>query len=248
MIKTGKNAKLALILGFASIFVCFAMLLGSTYAWFTDNVSSGINTIVVGNLDVELEYSTDMETWITVNSDVSLFDTENTIWEPGHTEVVYLRVSNVGSLALKYLLGVDVSHEDIGYNVAGDEYKLSDHIMYGIKENVTEPYADTERATAISDVKNLETKLNLTYSKEFMLNPKTDTVTDCDVFALVVYMPEGVANEANHDGDNIPKIEFGISVLATQTEAEYDSFGNNYDEGATYPVINVDETDDTVEN
>ena len=51
------TTKRALFLSFASMFLCFAMLLGTTYAWFTDSVNSGVNTIVAGNLDVGLEYA-----------------------------------------------------------------------------------------------------------------------------------------------------------------------------------------------
>ena len=49
-----KVTKRALFLSFVSMFLCFTMLIGTTYAWFTDSVSSGMNTIVAGNLDVEL--------------------------------------------------------------------------------------------------------------------------------------------------------------------------------------------------
>ena len=46
----------ALFMSFVSMFLCFTMLLGTTYAWFTDSVESGVNQIVAGNLDVEFEY------------------------------------------------------------------------------------------------------------------------------------------------------------------------------------------------
>ena len=51
---------------------------------------------------------------------------------------------------------------------------------------------------------------------------------------LKVDMSEEVGNEANHDGVNIPFIEFGLSVLATQYSYESDSFGSNYDWNAEF--------------
>ena len=54
-----KNTKRALLASVLSMMLCLAMLIGSTFAWFTDSVTSGKNTIVAGNLDVELNWSTD---------------------------------------------------------------------------------------------------------------------------------------------------------------------------------------------
>jgi predicted ribosomally synthesized peptide with SipW-like signal peptide len=59
MIMTKKRStKTALLMSVLSLFLCFSMLLGTTYAWFTDSVSSANNIITAGNLDVVLEYKT----------------------------------------------------------------------------------------------------------------------------------------------------------------------------------------------
>ena len=72
--------------------LCLAMLLGTTYAWFTDSVSSGINEIIAGNLDVKLEYADAPDgnyTSVENAGDVFVAPTgeEKGLWEPGHTEV-----------------------------------------------------------------------------------------------------------------------------------------------------------------
>ena len=41
-----------------ALFSCIVLLIGTTFAWFTDTASTGVNKIQAGNLDVELEYST----------------------------------------------------------------------------------------------------------------------------------------------------------------------------------------------
>ena len=96
-----KSVKRALVASIMAIMLCAVMLVGTTFAWFTDTASSGLNKIVSGNLDVELESSTDMVNWEKVTADTKLFK-DDTLWAPGHTEVVYLKVVNVGKLALKY--------------------------------------------------------------------------------------------------------------------------------------------------
>ncbi len=227
----------ALLTSALSLLLCVSMLIGTTFAWFTDNASSVNNVIVSGNLDVELEYSTDMTTWNTVTSTTNIFK-ENALWEPGYTEVVYLRVTNAGNLALKYKLGVKVASETPGKTRDGDvEFKLSDFIEYGVVENVTAAYeADTDAGRkAAKAAVTAPQKLNTAFEKELQLEKKADS----DTYALVVYMPESVTNEANHNGSDIPSINLGLSVNATQLASEYDSFGNDYDDAA-WVVANAD--------
>ena len=52
-----KSTKRSLLLSVLSLMLCITMLLGTTYAWFTDSVTSGKNKIVAGNLDVELTHN-----------------------------------------------------------------------------------------------------------------------------------------------------------------------------------------------
>ena len=100
-----KNTKRALLSSVLALFLCFAMLLGTTYAWFTDSVTSGSNIIQSGTLDVDLvdEQGNSMEGQIIefVAADGRAQDL--ILWEPGctyKTEPVY--VVNKGSLDLKY--------------------------------------------------------------------------------------------------------------------------------------------------
>ena len=84
---------------------------GGTIAWFTDEVTSANNVITSGNLDVEMYYQVEGQSdWTKVTSETNVF-MENALWEPGHTEVVKLKIVNEGSLALKYNLGVNIVSE-----------------------------------------------------------------------------------------------------------------------------------------
>ena len=101
--KNATHTKRALLTSLLALTLCFSMLIGTTYAWFTDSVTSGVNKIVAGNLDVAL-YHADKSTNgqnETVNENTKLFDdVTTTLWEPGAMAWEKLTVSNKGSLAL----------------------------------------------------------------------------------------------------------------------------------------------------
>ncbi len=221
-----KTTKRALVTSILSLVLCMSMLIGTTFAWFTDNVSSKNNIIKSGNLDVEMEYY-DGDSWEKVTENTNVFE-ENTLWEPGHTEVVYLKVSNLGTLALKYNLGINIVNEIESINVAGEALRLSDHIKFGAIEDVDTPYADRAAArAAVTESKILSTG----YTKAGSI----EAGAAADYVALVVYMPETVGNEANYrTGEAAPEITLGLNLMATQYTSEKDSFDNQYDANATF--------------
>ena len=232
-----KTTKKALFMSAISILLCLTMLLGTTYAWFTDSVTSNNNIIQSGNLDIELEYW-DGDSWEDVAGKSDILT--NTLWEPGVTEVAYLRVANAGSLALKYQLGINIVSETAGVNVAGDSFMLSDYIQFGVVEGIdtddttNAPVTYTTREAAIAEVTDAK-KISAGYTKAESM------IADAELYlALVVWMPETVDNVANHNGETVPQIDLGISVVATQMTAEMDSFGADYDTDAAFvsaPVV-----------
>ncbi len=231
-----KNTKRALLTSVLSLMLCAAMLIGSTFAWFTDSVTSGKNRIVAGNLDVELWWSKDGADYTKVDAETNMF--ENALWEPGYTRVVYLKVENAGSLALKYKLGINVDNETPGTNVDGDTFNLSDHIQFGVV-NIATPFDSNAagRAAALAAVAGSAVAISTGYTSE---EASLDAGEMSNPIALVVYMPENVGNIANHktsdDPDNPtayqPSIDLGIKLNATQDDVESDSFDNQYDKDA----------------
>ena len=224
-----KTTRRTLLTSALALLLCVSMLAGSTFAWFTDEVTSQNNIIKSGNLDVELYYQADGQSgWTKVTSDTNVFK-DDTLWEPGHTEVVKLKVVNEGTLALKYQLGVNVASETGSVNVDGKEFKLSDHIWFGIVEG-DQTYT---RDQAVAAVESTATALNTAYSsEETKLLPKTDANAENeDIVTLVVYMPTAVGNEANYGKDQaVPVINLGINLFATQFTYEKDSFDETYDD------------------
>lgn len=237
-----KSFRRALLTGGISLGLCVSMFVGTTFAWFTDSVNSANNVIRSGNLDVELDYLDAEDGWTPVTGTTNVF-TDN-YWEPGHTEVVYLKISNAGSLAFNYKLGVNIVEEKTSINVYGEELKLSEYIMMGAVEGVDEAYATRGEARSALDEDTVKA-IKSGYAQDGVLYSATDTPTgeaSVEYVALVVYMPETIENEANHrKGEEPPMIKLGISLLATQKTYEEDSFGDDYDENAntTVPPIPV---------
>ena len=86
-----KQTKRALLLSIFALIACVCMFTGTTYAWFTDSVSSAGNVIQTGNLDIEVQYTLDGENWKDLDGAKDLF--QKSLWEPGHAEVIALKVA-----------------------------------------------------------------------------------------------------------------------------------------------------------
>ncbi len=260
MTKT-KSTKRALLTSALALLMCVSMLIGSTFAWFTDSVTSGRNKIVSGNLDVVLEYKNNWDdAWTVVNENTKIFK-EGALYEPGYTEVVFLRVSNAGSLALKYNLMVDIASEKSSVNVDGKEFNLSDYLQIGTYTQAEYAsganYADLlmpimfgSREAALSNV----TLAKLATSDSIVSSDTPVLVGEdtAQITALVLTMPTTVGNEANYDANvaAAPEINLGVNLVATQLMQEKDSFNNQYDKDAKYPnlVKNAAELADALAN
>ena len=246
-----KSTKRALVSSALAILMCVAMLIGTTFAWFTDTASTGVNKIQAGNLDIEVEYTLDGEEWAKLNKDADLFG--DGLFEPGYTRVVAFRISNNGNLALKYNMSMNLVSETKGVNKAGEEFALSDYLK--VK---TSPI---QEANQIGNIM-VAIAFDRNTSKAIGWNPETDfkntkvmtsdqvlTADQQVYFIMQVYMPETVGNAANAiSADKTPSIDFGINFVATQATVESDSFDNQYDTDAEYPIVAKDNLQELINN
>ena len=140
-----KSKKSALLLSFTSLLLCFAMLAGSTFAWFTDTASTGVNKIVSGKLDVALEMADGTNEdgttkWVNAEGKTLQFKTADNrttdiLWEPGcRYELPALRVVNNGNLALKYKIQITGIQGDAKLN------KVIDWTINDADINLTEEH------------------------------------------------------------------------------------------------------------
>jgi predicted ribosomally synthesized peptide with SipW-like signal peptide len=224
-----RATKRALLTSVMALAMCVVMLVGTTFAWFTDTASTAVNKIQAGNLDVKLMYSTDMQTWTEATEQTKLFD-DNALWEPGYTQVVYLKVVNAGNLALKYEVSTNSYDMERGKNAAGELFYIDKFLRIGTAttENAFNGRSDAIAAIAGSE-KNMGKEMQIS-DDWAVLDPKAESKP----FAVVIYMPTTVGNEANNvQSWRHPSLKgFGLVVNATQATMESDSFDNTYDEKA----------------
>ena len=240
---TKTNSKKALLSSAFALVLSVAMLIGTTFAWFTDTASTAVNKIQSGNLKVGFQYWNG-EKYVDAK-DATLFS-EETLWEPGHTEVVYLKVINQGNLALKYRLNtINTFEYQYAKNSDGNQILLSKYLKIGIADgkNAAEGVYETREEAIAAAADNLVSYDSCT--KDNTLLPATTDSESADYFAFVVYMPTDVGNEANWDKNvrgsyGAPWIRFNLALNATQASYENDSFDNKYDEGVPYPLAGVD--------
>lgn len=219
-----KQIKRALLSSIIALLLCFTMLLGSTFAWFTDSVTSSGNKIVAGELNVQLlmyngqEYVdiSDSQDPIFGPGSVAQNNAGETLWEPGKTQTVYLAIKNAGTLALKYQVALDVT--DV-------EKDLHDVMSY-----IITPDAQANSLTRGDlDFKNngvrVSKGINATSAYDVEMMPE-----DIHYFALSIHMDEAAGNDYMNGS-----ITFDIKLLATQLAYEEDSFGPDYDANAPYP-------------
>lgn len=230
--KKTRTKKRMLVYSVISLCMSISMLISTTYAWFTDNVSSANNIIQSGNLDVELEYARSKDgkisDWKDVSGSSEVFD-PNAFWEPGKVEVVYLKVSNAGTLALQYKLMINILSETIGYNEEGDEIHLSDYLVSKVIDMgaAFNPFSERESVVSVAG--------KAMGIKDYVSPVNVLTPGESDYLAFIVYMPVEVDNSAQYHGSIIPTIELGINLVATQTCYESDGFGPDYDKDTYLP-------------
>ena len=194
-----KSTKRALLGSVMAMVLCLAMLVGATFAWFTDTASTGVNKIQAGKLDVALEMKDASGNWVPAEGKTLEFKKaaagEQVLWEPGCTYTLpELRVVNNGNLALKYKIQIT--------GIQGDA-KLNEVIDWTIND-------------AAIDL----TEGHLTAGQQG------------DAFTIKGHMQDTAGN----DYQNLTIDGIGINVVATQDTVESDSFHNQYDANAEYPI------------
>ena len=251
-----RATKRALLTSVMALVMCVVMLVGTTFAWFTDTASTGVNKIQAGNLKMEVTYkNTSDGEFNTLNESTNVF-MENALWEPGHVEFAVLNVKNIGTLALKYKLGINIAEEKGSKSVVDNkDFNLSDYIRFAVIDGDQSNLGRDKLVAAATEKDN--DVLSAGYMKENHLvpagkeNPASGDASE-KIVTLVVWMPTTVGNEANYDAAvaEAPVINLGINVVATQYTYESDSFDEKYDEDAAYPVVvsNQEQVNDAITN
>ncbi|MBQ8425473.1 MAG: hypothetical protein IJX17_05580 [Clostridia bacterium] len=212
MVKT-KSLKKALIASCLSLVMCLSMLVGTTFAWFTDSVTNNVNQIVSGNLDVELHhtknYSEDATDMEVVDETTALYDEllwtdwsvnpRPTLWQPDVESFEEFHIENKGTLPLKYKFSINFTNATT--TTAGKT--LADILIVDAISVNHDSYMD--------EIGTFEGASNL---KNFILE---GTLEPGEVYKFVT----GIAwtQSANDNDYNVAgglKIDLGVTLVATQ--------------------------------
>ena len=201
-----KTTKRALLSSTLAILMCVAMLIGTTFAWFTDTASTGVNKIVSGNLHVEIQdkEGTEIDTLKWVDKDGNdIANQDDILWEPGCTYLLTpFQIVNTGNLSLKYKIVIT--------GLDGDS-PLLDVIKFTYKTASDEEFD---------------------MSAEGHLTAKGTPGASTGMITVSAHMDE----LANNDYMDKTLTGIKFTVYATQDTVENDSFNNQYDKDAEYAV------------
>lgn len=211
--KTSKKA-----LAFSAFLLAIWIMLGTnaTVAWFKDTTQTAKNTFIIGELRLDVEYKNGfVTTYAPMNSGSKVFN-EYALYEPGYTQVVYLKIQNKGSVDFEYKVSVDVNDYNQSTNKYGASFCLPPHLRFGLIFGANEAQLDRKfaRIQANNEMSDYMDRPLNTYSEKDDAVVKAGQVRYA---AVVVYMPETVGNEANYQkGADVPWVDLGMTVFAQQ--------------------------------
>ena len=257
------SARRILLRSAISMLLCLAMLVGTTYAWFTDSVSSKNNIIKTGTLQVDMEHKVD-GSWISLREtpDHQIFNYSH--WVPGYTQTATVKIQNEGSLAFKYQLTATL---DEGTPVVGPNgEQLSDvvDVYMSFGENVADDPTDLSDGswwylgtlTQILEQKYVTGGYLLPVGADYsgaLLGENGIAVGEITA-SVALSMRLDAENEYN----SLSVGDVSMLLLANQMPFEIDSFDNLYDnipdtelvfdDGATHGISNVVINSGTSEN
>lgn len=209
-----KYRKFALALSSFAVIVWLFLGAGASLAWFTAADEEVQNIFHFAEFDLEVSYRLPDGNWKTIEGATEIFD-PSARYEPGYTQVVYLKVENLGQVPFNFETAVSATNFDIATNVYGKRFLLQDYLRFGLAIADTESAMDAAVRTR-EQASQIATRKLSNYSTEAALLEANET----QYIALVVCMPEEVDNHANYRGEVIPTVELGIIVRATQQTGE----------------------------
>lgn len=133
-----------------STLLSLVMLVGTTFAWFTESITTGVYTITAGNLSTVTSYCKTLgtsPTWTVLKTGNEDLFRDMTFSAPNATQTVYLELKNQSPNSVKYLISFLYSNEEAGTleksdgtNTTTSEGKLSDlmSFAYTVTRDTTE--------------------------------------------------------------------------------------------------------------
>lgn len=202
--------RIALILSLVALVVWAILGTGASLAWFSDTSPEINNIFHFAEFDLVVSHQLTDGKWEEVDSQTKIFN-EEALYEPGYVQVVYLKIENKGDREFEFYTAVNVNDCSVATNVFGQQFLLQDYLKFGVvttdtEQEMKDSVPDRQTAVEIADM-----PLHNYDTTTAILAPG-----ETSYLALIVRMPEEVDNVANYRGNDIPKVELGITVKADQ--------------------------------
>lgn len=202
--------RIALILSLVALVVWAILGTGASLAWFSDTSPEINNIFHFAEFDLVVSHQLTDGKWEEVDSQTKIFN-EEALYEPGYVQVVYLKIENKGDREFEFYTAVNVNDCSVATNVFGQQFLLQDYLKFGVvtadtEQEMKDSVPDRKTAVEIADM-----PLHNYDTTTAILAPD-----ETSYLALIVRMPEEVDNVANYRGNDIPKVELGITVKADQ--------------------------------
>ena len=221
-----KATKRALLTSVMALVMCVVMLVGTTFAWFTDTASTAVNKIQAGNLKVDIvdedgksvaKGSTKRALdFVSAGEGDAVRKGETILWEPNCTYLTEgFQIKNGGNLALKWK--VEINKDRVTNSVVGGEVTPSKSLLEVIDFSIVDASGNTV------DIDN--------FTGHIRPAAGSDANTGLSgVYKIKAHMDANAGN----DYQNLTLDGITITVYATQDTVENDSFNNQYDKYAQY--------------
>lgn len=202
-----KAVKRSIILCALSLVLCVALLVGSTFAWFSDSITNSGNTITAGNLTAQWSYraldSEDSVAYEPVSEELALFSSD-TVWQPGDPQGYDFKVENTGSVDFVWELTIELT--DTAESETNNN--LTDVLVVYVDEQVVS-LAFNENGVAVLKSGTLAVS-----------DDESTTETDgssCE-FSLAFAIPENASNDYQNSS-----VSFSLVFTAKQVNGGWEA-------------------------
>ncbi len=197
-----KAVKRSIILCALSLALCVALLVGSTFAWFSDSITNSGNTITAGNLTAQWSYRTlndDTAAYEPVSEELALFSAD-TVWQPGEPHGYDFKVENTGSVDFEWELTIDLA------DTAGESQNNLTDVLEVYVDGVKSKVGFTDGAVVINGT---------LAATDGETTAETDE-TSCE-FSLAFAIPEDAGNDYQNSS-----VSFSLTLSAKQVNGGWE--------------------------
>lgn len=197
-----KAVKRSIILCALSLALCVALLVGSTFAWFSDSITNSGNTITAGNLTAQWSYRTlndDTAAYEPVSEELALFSAD-TVWQPGEPHGYVFKVENTGSVDFEWELTIDLA------DTAGESQNNLTDVLVVYVDGVKSEVGFTDGDVVINGT---------LAATDGETTAETDE-TSCE-FSLAFAIPEDAGNDYQNSS-----VSFSLTLSARQVNGGWE--------------------------